>query len=177
MINYRPQTKFAKVLFLHESVILSTGVCAWSRGGGAWFGGSGAGRGSGPGGVSSWGGSPGPQPRGKLRGIWFRPTPKGEVEGDLVQALTRGGSWGEWLGLPAGYCCGRYASYWNAFLLFKFRLTDKHTKELKIVIFCTNTSLLVCPVKLKCIQIDKEGSIAVRKDNSFLSIPWVCSFS
>ena len=35
----------------------------------------------------SWGGSgPGPHPRGKLRGIWSRPTPKGEVEGDLVQA-------------------------------------------------------------------------------------------
>ena len=28
---------------------------------------------------------PGPQPRGKLRGIWSRPTAKGEVEGDLVQ--------------------------------------------------------------------------------------------
>ena len=33
----------------------------------------------------SWGGSgPGPHPRGKLRGIWSRPTPKGEVEGDLA---------------------------------------------------------------------------------------------
>ena len=32
----------------------------------------------------SWGGSsPSPQPRGKLRGIWTRPTAKGEVEGDL----------------------------------------------------------------------------------------------
>ena len=38
------------------------------------------------------GGSPGPHPRGKLRGIWSRPTPKGEVEGDLVQAHTQGGS-------------------------------------------------------------------------------------
>ena len=120
----------------------------------------------------SWGGSgPGPHPRGKLRGIWSRPTPKGEVEGDLVQAHTQGGSWGGsgpgphprgklrgiWLGgcvcsrgclipggsapggmptprgvsapggsargrgvatpLPRdGYCCRRYASYWNAFL-------------------------------------------------------------
>ena len=43
----------------------------------------------------SWGGSgPGPHPRGKLRGIWSRPTPKVEVEGDLVQAHTQGGSWG-----------------------------------------------------------------------------------
>ena len=29
------------------------------------------------------GGSPGPHSRGKLRGIWCRPKPKGEVEGDL----------------------------------------------------------------------------------------------
>ena len=50
--------------------------------------------------------SPGPHPRGKLKGIWSRPTPKGEVEGDLVQAPLP----------PDGYCCGRYASYWNAFL-------------------------------------------------------------
>ena len=37
---------------------------------------------------------PGPHPRGKLRGIWSRPTPKGEVEGDLaggVPALGGGG--------------------------------------------------------------------------------------
>ena len=37
-------------------------------------------------------GSPGPHPRGKLRGIWSRPTAKGEIEGDLVQAHTQGGS-------------------------------------------------------------------------------------
>ena len=67
-------------------------------------------------------------------GIWSRPTPKGEIEGDLVQAHSQGGSWGG-SGLggaclgevcllqgvpggdpPDGYCCGRYASYWNAFL-------------------------------------------------------------
>ena len=37
------------------------------------------------------GGSPGPYTKGKLRGIWSRPTAKGEVEGDLVQAHTQGG--------------------------------------------------------------------------------------
>ena len=37
----------------------------------------------------NWGGSgPGPHPRGKLRGIRSRPTPKGEIEGDQVQAHT-----------------------------------------------------------------------------------------
>ena len=76
------------------------------------------------------GGSPGPHPRGKLRGIWSRPTAKGEIEGDLVQAHSQGGSLGGsgW-GVPAprgclgggayfrdSYCCGQYASYWNAFL-------------------------------------------------------------
>ena len=40
------------------------------------------------------GGSPGPHPMGKWRGIWSRPTAKGEIEGDLVQAHSQGGSWG-----------------------------------------------------------------------------------
>ena len=65
-------------------------------------------------------------------GIWSRPTPKGEVEGDLAgggacsgRVCSRGGgacSWGGsarggvWRSPRDGYCCGRYASYWNAFL-------------------------------------------------------------
>ena len=53
--------------------------------------------------------SPGPQPRGKLRGIWpggiSRPTTKEEVEGEPTLPPPRD-----------GYYCGRYASYWNAFL-------------------------------------------------------------
>ena len=36
---------------------------------------------------------PGPHPRGKWRGIRSRPTPKGEIEGDQVQAHTQGGNW------------------------------------------------------------------------------------
>ena len=39
--------------------------------------------------------SPGPHLRGKWRRIWSRPTAKGEVEGDLVQAHSQGGNWGE----------------------------------------------------------------------------------
>ena len=35
---------------------------------------------------------PGPHPRGKLRGIRSRPTPKGEIEGDQIQAHTQGGN-------------------------------------------------------------------------------------
>ena len=48
---------------------------------------------------------PGPHPRGKLRGIRSRPTPKGEIERDQIQAP------------HIRSMSGRYASYWNAFLL------------------------------------------------------------
>ena len=88
-----------------------------------------------------------PQPRGKLRGILSRPTAKGDVKGDLARgwSLLWGGLlWGGacsggvpvlgggvpalegmWRDTPTcdGYCCGRYASYWNAFLLYyKFNI-------------------------------------------------------
>ena len=33
-------------------------------------------------------------PRRKLKGIRSRPTPKGEIEGDQIQAHTQGGNWG-----------------------------------------------------------------------------------
>ena len=58
------------------------------------------------------GSGPGPHPRGKLRGIRSRPTPKGEIEEDQDQTPPPPP--------PDDYCCGRYASYWNAFL-FKLR--------------------------------------------------------
>ena len=90
---------WGKVMFLQVSAILFTGG-AWSRRGvpgpggwgpgprGAWSqGGCLVREGSGPSMPCSF---PGPYPRGKFRGIWPggvpRPTSKGEVEGDLVQA-------------------------------------------------------------------------------------------
>ena len=82
-----------------------TGVCHSVNGGGV----------PAPGGACSgcllpvgglvWGGAPGPHPRQKLMGIRSRPTPKGEIEGDQTPS-------------PDDYCCGRYASYWNAFLFY-----------------------------------------------------------
>ena len=45
-----------------------------------------------PVGVPGPGGSPGPHPRGKLRGIRSRPTPKGGIEVDQIQAHTQGGN-------------------------------------------------------------------------------------
>ena len=107
---YRPQTKFAKVMFLHVSVILSTvGV-----GGGvpACIG----------------GGIPGPHPGGKLRGLAWgvsMPTPRGEswvvwLGGGGFPGLHSGGVSQHALRQTppaAGYFCGRYTSYWNAFLL------------------------------------------------------------
>ena len=77
-----------------------------------------------------------------MRGIWSRPIAKGEVEEDLaggsaagvgrcllleVSAPEGACSWGGgcllrgvvcvWTSPHDGYCCGWYASYWNAFLL------------------------------------------------------------
>ena len=74
--------------------------------------------------------SPGSQPRGKLRGICSRPTAKREIERDLVQAHSQGGSSGDQKQTPPPKIrsmSGRYASYWNAFLssLFKSSLRKK----------------------------------------------------
>ena len=78
-----------------------------------------------------WRGSgPGPQPRGKLRGIWSGgllggvPAPGGACSRGVpgprgVPALEGACSGGGCLvetPAPDGYCCGQYASYWNAFL-------------------------------------------------------------
>ena len=116
-------------MFLHVSVILSTG---WGvvvsqhalqvsrptpRG---EVEGSGRGR-----------GSPGPHPRRKLRGLAWgvvsRPIPGGGLlQGGLLLGgcLLPGGcvcsQGGVWRPPCDGYCCGRYASYWNAFLLNLF---------------------------------------------------------
>ena len=75
-------------------------------------------------------------------GVWpwgiSRPTPKGEVDGSGLcglQAHTWGWEWGVSRPTPGGcipacteadpsdgYCCGWYASYWNAFLFTLFHL-------------------------------------------------------
>ena len=79
---YRPQTKFAKVMFLHVS------VCPWW----GWVGGiqahtQGEAEGSG------WGGSPGPHPGG-CWGVWpggvSRPTPRGRFVSVSVSVLVSG---------------------------------------------------------------------------------------
>ena len=102
-LYYRPQTKFAKVMFLHVSVILST-----------------------EGGYSSMPcRSPGPHPGGVSRpttkGV-SKPTPMGVCVSQNALRQTP----------PAdGYCCGRYAFYWNAFLLKNITVpyvtTDSHS--------------------------------------------------
>ena len=98
---------------------------------------------------SGWGGSR-PTPKGevegdlvqahsqggKLRGIWFRPHPRGKLRGICLGGACSRGCLvlGEFLvetPLPDGYCCGRYASYWNAFLL-KLLAFLNHNKTLNI---------------------------------------------
>ena len=67
----------------------------------------------GPGGCLVWGV---PAPR---RGTWSGTVPGlGGLPGLGVPGL--GGAWSGCRGSPPpdGYCCGRYASSWNAFLLF-----------------------------------------------------------
>ena len=53
---------------------------------------------------------PGPHPGGKLRGIWPVVSP-GPHQGVSIPACTEADP-------PDGYCCGRYASYWIAFLFY-----------------------------------------------------------
>ena len=66
---YRPQTKFAKFMFLHVSVILSTGGGLQAHTQGGWLRGlAGGSPGPYPGG-GGWG-SPGPYP-GRRLGVWL----------------------------------------------------------------------------------------------------------
>ena len=95
---YRPQTKFGKVMFLHLSVSHSVhGGCACSRGGTCSWGVPALGSLPAPGGCLLRGRVPAPG--------------EGVCSGGC---LLQGGCLVE---TPRdGYCCGRYASYWNAFL-------------------------------------------------------------
>ena len=86
-----------------------------------------------------WRGSPGPHPgvvlQVPIQGGVSRPTPRGT--GVSQHALTPPP--------PAdGYCCGRYASYWNAFLFKKFNGLftrnggkDQNKKSLSCSLFST----------------------------------------
>ena len=82
-----------------------------------------------------------PTPKGEVEGDLVQAHTEGEVEGDLAGGVLQGGTcsrgvpppggclllrvpapWGVWRPPHDGYCCGRYASYWNAFL-FDFTIT------------------------------------------------------
>ena len=109
---YRPQTKFAKVMFLHVSVILSTG---W--GGHAWWGGACMARG-----VCMVGGMHG---RGHAwqgacvaGGACLPRTPPGRYYGYGIRSMS-----------------GRYASYCNAFL-FKEQFLFYGKKWWKVSTMC-----------------------------------------
>ena len=167
-VIYRPQTKFAKVMFytclsVHRGVWYPSMPCRWypsmfcsrSPGGGgvmcipAWLAGfqahtQGGLEWSGLGGVSrstprgefrglTWGGvlqahtlegweggSPGPQPGGSPDSRRGSPGP--HLRGGGIPACTEADP------APAdSYCCGRYASYWNAFL-FSALILEFHAR-------------------------------------------------
>ena len=85
----------------------------------------------------NWGGSdPGPHLRGKLRGIRSRPTPKGEIEGIRSRPTPKGEIEGDQIQAPphAGIwsMSGRYASYWNAFLLKSAFPKEKTTLKIEV---------------------------------------------
>ena len=130
-IYYHPQTKFAKVMFLHLSVSHSVHigisrptprgeVRGLARGvsrptpreglGGLAGGSLGSHPGGRLGGLARGRGVSGPTPRGEVGGSGWgvsRPTPGGVSQHALRQTPHP----------PAdGYCYGRYTSYWNAFL-------------------------------------------------------------
>ena len=86
---YRPQRSWGKVMFLQASVILSRGGVSHCMLG---YHPPPPGPDPPPLQAHTQGGSdPDTHPRGKLRGIRSRSTPKGEIEGDQIQAHTQGG--------------------------------------------------------------------------------------
>ena len=84
---------------------------------------------------------PGPHPGRNWGGIRSRPTPKGEIQGDQVQANIQVGNFG---GIrtrpPDDYCCGRYVSYWNAFLFLNIYMLI----NLFRIIIMTHCDALTC---------------------------------
>ena len=117
-VNYSPQKKFVKAMFLHLSVSHSV------------HGGEGCLQAHAQGeiGASGWGGVSRPIPRGGGWGVWPGGYPGPHPGGSPgqhtggVQAQARGGGSQHALRKtppppPAdSYFCRRYASYWNAFL-------------------------------------------------------------
>ena len=75
-------------------------------------------------------------------GIRSRPTPKGEIQGDQVQAnIQVGNSGGSGPDPPPDdYCCGRYVSYWNAFLFLNIYMLI----NLFRIIIMTHCDALTC---------------------------------
>ena len=143
---YRPQTKFAKVMFLYLSVIQSTGwgmsrsrprreVGGGLARGGIWPRPKGKVGRSGGGEVVSR-----PRPGGvsRPRPGRSRPTPGVDVQ---AQGVYPSMYWGRHPPPADGYCCGRYTSYWNAFLSLNLFLVVNRTKC--IIFPCKNIVLLL----------------------------------
>ena len=130
-------------MFLHVSVILSTG--------GGWYPSmSCRSPGPHPGGRLRGlaGGSPGPHPGGKLKGLAFGGWP-GPHPGRRLRGPAGGSPGPHPRGSPGphpwgvsqhalrqtppadGFCCGQYASYWNAFLFYVCKCQMHHSLHQK----------------------------------------------
>ena len=138
---YRPQRSWGKVMFLHVSVILFTemgGVVsqhalqvvsqhALQQGLG--------------GGIPACLAGLQAHTQGEVEGVWprgvSRPTPRGEVDGSGQGGFSRptprgypSMHRGRQPPSPDDYCCGRYASYWNAFFFVYIFLIKQYLVKL-----------------------------------------------
>ena len=95
-----------------------------------------------------------PTPKGEIEGDQIQAHTQGEIERDHIQAHTQGGNWegsglgqhprGKFRGIrtkppPDDYCCRWYASYWNAFLFKIWVITPSSSL---ILILCSNLRTL-----------------------------------
>ena len=121
-------------MFLQVSVILFTGGCLVPVGclvqGGAW----------------SWGGA-------WSRGVWSRGEGMPGPGGSLVLG---GGAW--WRPPLDGYCCGRYASYWNAFL---FNSGHPHLRTRLKLNRCAKSCILIQIIYYGLISKDNRKQLLI----------------
>ena len=130
------------------------------------------------------GSDPGPHPMGEIEGIRSRPTPKGEIKGNQIQAHTQGGNWG---GSDPGpppreadsgirSMSGPYASYWNAFFLkwmFPIKLfVIQNGGRVSISSYCDDKGPTLFTMEIYHFHWSRNCACH-KLVNSFISLPWI----